>query len=343
MADTHTRDRWRTGYRSWRTLASAIQRRSRFRALGIHTAAWFLISTLGPPLSAQDDAASVYERACAACHALDGRGTPQDLVGFDVPVPDFTDCSFASREPAGDWYIIAHEGGPIRAFDRRMPSFSGVLSPSELELAVAHAEAFCANRDWPQGDLNLPRALVTEKAYPEDEAVLSTTMASGTVVNEFLYERRFGARSQVEVNVPVSVQDAGNGWRRGLGDVKAALKHVLSHGVESGHILAVAGEVRLPTGRETEGLGKGVTIFEPVVAYGQILPSDGFLHVQAGAEFPADRDRAANEVFWRTASRPPLPRWSVSRGMGWGATPSWAEISSCCGCSTDSARTWESP
>lgn len=45
-----------------------------------------------------------------------------------------------------------------------MPSFSGVLSAGEL--AVAHSKAFCADRAWPQGELNLPRPLVTEKAYP---------------------------------------------------------------------------------------------------------------------------------------------------------------------------------
>ena len=265
------------------------------------SALWLAVSTAPLPLSAQGPVASVYQRACAACHGLDGRGATRDVVGFDVPLPDFTDCSFASREAAGDWYAVAHEGGPVRAFDRRMPSFSELLSVSDLELAVAHAKQFCADRAWPQGELNLPRALVTEKAYPEDEAVLSSTMASGVFVNDFLYERRFGARSQIEVNVPVGAQDDGSGWHRGLGDVKVALKHVLSHDVESGHILSVAGEVRLPTGKETEGLGKGVTIFEPFVAYGQMLPGDSFLHVQAGAEFPTDDERADNEVFWRAA------------------------------------------
>lgn len=275
-------------------------RRHRRRVL-VCFAAWVLASALGGALRAQDSGASIYEQACAACHALDGRGASRDVVGFDVPLPDFTDCSFASREPAADWYAIAHDGGPVRAFDRRMPSFSGVLSESELELAVAHSKGFCADRAWPQGELNLPRPLMTEKAYPEDEAVLSTTMTSGTIVNDFLYERRLGARSQFEVNVPVSFRENASGWQRGLGDVKVALKHVLSHSADSGHILSVAGEVRLPTGKETAGLGKGVTIVEPFVAYGQLLPADSFLHIQAGAEFPTDEALASKEVFWRTA------------------------------------------
>ena len=47
-----------------------------------------------------DSGESVYRAACAACHGPDGRGAPQLTVGFDVPLPDFTDCSFNSREPA---------------------------------------------------------------------------------------------------------------------------------------------------------------------------------------------------------------------------------------------------
>ena len=54
----------------------------------------------------------------------------------------------------------------------------------------------------------------------------------------------------------------------------------------------------LPTGKENEGLGGGVTVFEPFVTVGQILPSDGFLQGQAGFEIVASQD-ASHEVFWR--------------------------------------------
>jgi mono/diheme cytochrome c family protein len=134
-----------------------------------------------------DSGESVYRAACAACHGPDGRGTSQALVGFAVPLPDFTDCSFTSREVAADWAVIAHEGGPVRAFDTRMPAFGQALSTAQIEMAVAHIKSFCTNRAWPAGELNLPRALVTEKAFPEDEAVVSTTFASGAFVNDFLY------------------------------------------------------------------------------------------------------------------------------------------------------------
>jgi hypothetical protein len=73
-----------------------------------------------------DSGQSVYRAACTACHGPDGRGAPQLTVGFDVPLPDFTDCSFNSREPAADWFAIsqtavpsAHSMRGCRPSDRR--------------------------------------------------------------------------------------------------------------------------------------------------------------------------------------------------------------------------------
>lgn len=72
-----------------------------------------------------------------------------------------------------------------------------------------HVRTLCRNDAWPRGELNLPRPLITEKAYPEDEAVFTTEVNSegdGEVMNELVYEKRFGARNQIEVAVPF-------GWR----------------------------------------------------------------------------------------------------------------------------------
>ena len=245
-----------------------------------------------------DSGESVYRATCAACHGPDGRGAPQLTVGFDVPLPDFTDCSFSSREPAADWFAISHDGGPVRAFDTRMPAFGQALTAAQIEMAVAHVKQFCDDASWPAGELNLPRALVTEKAFPEDEAVLSTTIASGIFVNEFLYERRIGARTQYEVKVPVAVQEGDGGWRRGLGDIAVAVKHAFHHSLERGRIFAAATEIIFPTGKENEGLGGGVTVFEPFAAFGQMLPADGFIQAQTGFEIPFAEDHA-NEFFWR--------------------------------------------
>jgi hypothetical protein len=153
--------------------------------------------------------------------------------------------------------------------------------------------------------LNLPRALATEKAFPENEAVLTLNVAGGTtplVGYEFLYERRLGSRSQLEISVPLALRnDEATGWQSGLGDVALAVKHVVFHRLDTGTIVSAAGEVILPTGKESQDFGSGVTVFEPFVAVGQLIRSDGFLQLQAGMELSTDRERVGHEFFLRTA------------------------------------------
>jgi mono/diheme cytochrome c family protein len=247
----------------------------------------------------------LYESACASCHGPDGRGMPQSAIGFDIPIPDFTDCSFATPEPDGDWRTVIQHGGPARGFDRRMPAFGDALTPSQIDDILAHVRTMCASRQWPRGELNLPRPLRTEKAFPENEAVLTTTFdttGGGAVGNDFLYEHRIGSRSQYEVKVPLLLRshDTAPGWARGLGDIAVGLKHVLYH--SRGTIFSAGGEAIFPTGNADRGLGAGTTIFEPFVTFGQMLPRDGFVQMHAGVELPADRETASREAFWRIAA-----------------------------------------
>jgi hypothetical protein len=255
-------------------------------------------------LAAQRTGEELYRSACAACHAPDGRGQAESRVGFDTPLPDFTDCRFATPEPDADWSTIVRFGGPARAFARRMPAFGDVLSSDEIARIIRYVRGFCAAPDWPRGELNLPRALATEKAFPENEALMTARISGGdarAVGVNVLYERRFGVRNQFEVDVPTESQQTAGGWNRGLGDVALSVKRVLAHSLDRGNILSIAGEVTLPTGRTATGLGKGITVFEPFVAFGQLLPSDGFVQVQSGVEFPSDSARGEKEAFWRAA------------------------------------------
>lgn len=277
--------------------------------------------------------------ACAACHGADGRGTAQTLVGFDTPLPDFTDCAFSTVEPDADWMAVSHDGGPARGFDRRMPAFGDALSDADLQRVLDHVRGFCRNPAWPRGELNLPRPLVTEKAFPENELVLTTTANAsgpGHIEHQLLYEHRLGARTQYEVMAPLLVQEGGAGeWNRGLGDIALALKHVLTHDAERGYILSAGGELILPTGKETVGLGAGATIFEPFVAFGQLLPSDSFVQAQAGVELPFETSRAGREAFWRVAigktftqgrfgrSWTPMVEWLAARELDEGAHVEW--------------------
>ncbi len=255
-------------------------------------------AALAPPKTGEE----LYQEACANCHGPNGTGAPRSQVAFDAPIPDFTDCNFATREPDGDWIAVAHQGGPTRGFSEKMPAFGDALTEAQLQKIMDHIRSMCPDDDWPRGELNLPRPLVTEKAYPEDEAVLTSSVDvenEGAVMNEFVYERRFGARNQLEVVVPFGFRERSDGsWTGGhLGDVAIGTKRAVYHSLESGSIFSLTGEVLLPTGAEEQGFGSGTTVFEPFASYGQILPAGGFFHFQGGAEIPLTRP--TQEAFFR--------------------------------------------
>jgi mono/diheme cytochrome c family protein len=258
------------------------------------------------PLGAQDPAPSgeaLYRAACANCHGADGSGAPPSSVVFPEPRPDFTDCNFATREPDADWAAIVHQGGPTRGFARIMPAFGDALSEEDIRAVLRYVRGFCSSNSWPRGDLNLPRALVTEKAFPEDEAVITTSSAiegSGAVTSKLVYEHRIGARAQFEITVPASAFDQGSGdWIAGIGDIALGFKRAMFHSMSSGTIVSLTGEIVLPTGNMDKGLGKGTVVFEPFLTFGQILPADFFVHTQVGVEVPTDRSRATEEAFFR--------------------------------------------
>lgn len=230
-------------------------------------------------------AGQLYESACVACHGADGRGQPLAVRGFDTDPPDFTDCSLTTPEADLDWYSVIHRGGPARAFDSMMPAFGDELSDAEIEKLIGYVRGFCTERGWPHGDLNMPRPFVTEKAYPENEAVVTATMARGSdraVSSVFLYEHRVGRRGQYEI------------FARDVAEIGGAYKHVLFDSHRSGSIFSGGGEVKFQAGGP---------VFEAFVTLSQALPmvTDGFLHAHAGFEAPADAESAPKETFWRLA------------------------------------------
>lgn len=244
----------------------------------------------------------VWRAACAACHGANGAGRTVEEVVFEEPLPSFRDCEFAPREPDADWFGIVHDGGPNRAFSDMMPAFGDALTDAEIQAALDHVRTFCSEDDWPRGELNLPLALRTEKAFPEDEAVLLADIAaegSGEVMSEFVYEQRIGPLWQWELKLPWGWHEAEAGASEvGIGDVTLGLKRVLLHSLRAGSIVSLALEAKLPTGSERRGFGSGTTVFEPWLAYGQLLPAELFLQFQGGVEVPVDRDRN-DDGFWR--------------------------------------------
>jgi hypothetical protein len=174
----------------------------------------------------------------------------------------------------------------------------------QINKVVQYLRTLCTELGWPPGELNLPRALVTEKAFPEDEWVLTSAVnakGAGAVSSQVVYEKRFGKKNQIEFAAPFGfVQRENQSWVGGIGDLVVGYKRTLLYSHNS--ILSLQGEVVTPTGNKTHALGSGVTTFETFAAVGQRLPNLSFLQIQAGAELHTDTKKAQQAVFWRAAA-----------------------------------------
>ena len=253
-----------------------------------------------------DTGEHTFKSACIACHGPDGRGTPETIAGFERPdsFPDFTRCDQTTAEPDITWQDVITHGGPSRGFSQIMPAFGDALTPEQISKVVKYMRSFCRGKDWPRGELNLPRAIATEKAYPEDEVVISSGVnvrGAPGVSNDVIHEQRFGVKNQIEIDVPINVVDQNHVRYGGVGDTTLGVKRVMFSSLRSGSILSLQGSVIVPTGNRTHGLGTGTTTFETFAAFDQLFPTNTFVQFQTGADLPRHTDISPQSVFWRTA------------------------------------------
>lgn len=248
----------------------------------------------------------IFKSACAACHGADGTGTAKEIAGFERPrtFPDFTACDQTTPEPNTTWKDVILHGGPTRGFSDIMPSFGEALTSEQIDDVIAYLRSFCRNPHWPRGELNLPRALVTEKAYPEDEVVISTALnAQGAPggTTHIIHEQRFGVKNQIEVDVPINFQDQNHTWYGGVGDTTLGVKRTMFSSLPSGSILSLFGGAILPTGNKARGFGTGTTTFETFAAFDQLFRTNTFVQTQFGADLPRHTQIAPQSIFFNTA------------------------------------------
>ncbi len=260
---------------------------------------------------------AIYDAACAACHGTHGEGTPRMYAGFEPPatMPHFNKCDESTPEYARDYKASIRDGGPARGFSTIMPAFGDVLTSAQMDQVIDYLRSLCKEKGWPLGELNVPRALVTEKAFPESETVLTATAnvkGAPAISNELAYERILGKRDQLELALPFGwMHKDGGGMTGGLGDIAIGDKHVLySHlndrgdapaYTASGSIVSLQAEAILPTGDYRRGFGGGEPALTVFGAYDQLLPDATFLQVQAGMTIPRHTERGPRSAFLNTA------------------------------------------
>jgi mono/diheme cytochrome c family protein len=278
-----------------------------------HAALWLSLSATplfgqnpAQPALQLDTGKHIYKAACAACHGQDGRGTPKAIRGFEAPrtFPDFTQCGQTTPETNIAWEDTIVHGGPARGFSEIMPAFGEALTEEQIGKVIKYLRSLCRNPRWPRGELNLPRALVTEKAYPENEAVISTAVnANGTpgISLDLIHEQRFGEKNQIEIAVPLNFEDQNHTWYGGVGDTVFGVKRTFFSSLRTGSIFALQGEISVPTGNKARGFGSGTTAFETFASFGQLFPTNTFIQFQTGAGLPVDTEVEPRSVFWHTA------------------------------------------
>src|SRR5260370_22262507 len=215
---------------------------------------------------------AIYKTGCIACHGSEGKGASKPMTVFKRPdtFPDFTDCAGTTPEPNGNWKAAIVHGGPSRGLSQIMPAFGDLLTDKQIDDVMAYMRGFCKNvYHDPLGELNLPRALVTEKAFPENEIVVSTAAsASGapTWTTDLIDERTIiDARTQLETDVPVNYADQVHNWTAGFGDITLAVKREMFSNLRTGSILSLQGGILLPTGGSKREFGAGTTQVEPLL------------------------------------------------------------------------------
>jgi mono/diheme cytochrome c family protein len=184
---------------------------------------------------------SLYAAWCSHCHGADARGTPVASARLAVRPADLASCAASTAETEEQWVGIVTRGGAAYGLSLDMPAYGEAGTAEQIRSIVRYARSLCHEHGWPPGELNFPRAFLVEKAFPENEVVVTAHGRSQQVI----YERRIGRRFQFEGEA-LAVFDS---LRRPFDGVTAALKYNLWHSLERRALVTLGLEASPPLGR----------------------------------------------------------------------------------------------
>ena len=286
----------------WRLILVGLLLGANFECLSAQK----LVHYATPPDAARGKV--VYNSGCIACHGAEGKGADPASTVFVRPhtFPDFTRCDQTTPEPDSSYKAVILHGGHGLGFSQIMPAFGDLLTDQQINDVIAYVRTLCHNTgNYPAGELNLPRALITEKAFPEDELVISTAADAGSPASwttDVIHEETFAGRNQIEVDVPINYAVQNNNWTSGFGDITIGLKRELYSNLRAGSIISAQAGFLLPTGDSTRGFGAGSTTFEPFLAYDQLLGERNFLQFQLGGDVTFDSTKSPRSIFFNVAA-----------------------------------------
>jgi len=210
------------------------------------------VAVQGP--TSPDSGAALFASWCKSCHGADGRGTPAATTRLEVPPADLRECKGSTAETEHRWVNIVAQGGAAFGLSLDMPAFGEAGTPAQIRAVVRYARSLCGELGWPPGELNFPRAFLVEKAYPENEVVISDRGRG----QDYIYEHRLGKRLQLEA----SAATAFDGEPQVFEGVTGALKYNVWHSLERRALVSLGLEATPPLGRQD------VWEVEPFLAFG---------------------------------------------------------------------------
>src|SRR3989442_1676587 len=149
-------------------------------------------------------------------------------------------CSWTAA-PEERWIGIVTQGGAAFGLSLDMPAFGEAATPQQIRAVVSYARSLCGETGWPPGELNLPRAFLVEKAYPENEVVLTSHGRE----QQAIYERRVGKRWQLEAALRTLLDSLD----RPFAGATAAAKYNAWYDAERRALASVGLEATPPLGR----------------------------------------------------------------------------------------------